>query len=159
MSSVADVCEGIAANLVALRESGAVGHVSAYLERSPKTPYACVAGIDATGIEYTTFGVPGSDTPPGMRYLIVVEAGTSSLDIAEQDKLRALMAPAGDASLVAAVESDTRLTRRLKKDGTIENADAAADAVAFAEFRGQTSFTFPSGVEVLLESWVFEVLT
>lgn len=143
--------------MVSLRESQAVGHVSAYLERAPKTPYVCVAGV--LEYEYTTFGVPGTDREPGMRWLIAIEAGTNSLDLVEQDRMRSLMESTGPTSLVEAVESDPRLTSRLLKDGTVVDAAAAADAVALEEFRGQTPFTFPSGVEVLLATWVFEILT
>lgn len=152
------VCEGIAANLATIRDRdlNLVKQVSPFPLDNPTGPSLLVHGV--LEIEYTTFGGPGVD--PGMRLLVAVEAwlGKAS-DIGSHMKLRRLQAAVGEESVVAAVESDARLTKRLDHSGELlEDQTPACEQISFEEYRGQTNFVAESGTTFLLATWVFEVL-
>lgn len=151
--------QGIAANLHALRDQGILKQIHPYLLENPTAPSAMVG--DPVEYSYETFS--GPDAPPTMRWLIPIEVwlGTAS-DIRSRKTLRALLAPTGDASLVAAVEGTTpggrRLTGRLNEDGELlEDQAPACDSIAFEEFRGSSRFLADNGTTYLLAVWVFEV--
>ena len=72
MSDVQEICEAIAGNLHSLIADGLpLRQVSPFLLDSPTAPSAMVAGVDAQGMEFTTFG--GPDVDPGMRWIVLVE--------------------------------------------------------------------------------------
>jgi hypothetical protein len=113
-----------------------------------------VAAVDE--FEPLDFGVP-----PSVRWTILIEACLGLVsDIGSQILLNKLLAPSGATSLVATVEANQSLTNRLDVNGTLTTGQsAAADSVAFSEYRGQNRFTLKSGSEVLLAVWAFEVIS
>lgn len=159
-----EICEGIAANLHALRELDPplLKQVHPFLLENPTAPSAMVGDP----IEFTFESFTGPDDAGTVRWLIPVEVwlGTAS-DIGSRKRLRQLLAPAGASSLVAAVEaagdlSRRRLTSRLNEEGELSTDQApACDSIAFEEFRGSSRFLADNGTTYLLATWIFEVVT
>jgi hypothetical protein len=162
VADVIAICEGIAANLATIRTADPtfIKQVHPVPLDSPTAPSLMVHGV--VEMDYTTFGGPGVE--PGMEYLVGVEAwlGKAS-EIGAHLKLRRLLAPIGDESLVAAVEAEgsdrRRLTARLDIDGVLtENLEPACESIAFEEYRGQTNFLHLNGTQYLTAVWIFRVV-
>ena len=158
MAGLDEICSGIAANLWTLRPE-VVKQVHPFILENPTAPSLMVG--EPVEFSYETFS--GPDNPPGMRWLIPVEAylGTAS-DIAARQTLRRLLAPTGETSLVAAVEAEgtpqSRLTSRLDHSfELLEDQAPAADSIAFEEFRGWSRVLGENGATYLNAVWVFEV--
>ena len=163
MSDIQALCEGVAANLLSIRNSDPklVKQVHPFQLTNPTATSLMVYGV--LEFDYVTYGSPAQ--PPGMRYLIGVEAwiGLAS-DIGSQIKLRSLLAAVGDDSLVAAVEAAgterARLTARLNSDGELtEDQPPACEQISFEEYRGSAKVLGDNATEYLTATWVFEVLT
>lgn len=150
MADMEAIRRGLAANLRATLPIGE-GQVSPYLLENPTPPCLQVGGLD--GVDYTTLGFGhGGDTH---RFVIEACLGRSS-DVGAQKLLDELLS--GSSSVKRALESNRTLTSRLREDGTVQTGHAAAaDWVKCREYRGQSRFTLPNGVEVLLASWLVEV--
>src|SRR5574337_321544 len=162
MADIDAIRRGLTANLTLLKDADAfsardlrpIGQVGPYLLENPSPPAVRVAGVESGGIEYEGFG----SSSISATFLVEACLGLIS-DTAAQKLLNALMDANGATSLVAAVESDRKLTSRLGPDGTVLTAQgAAADSVAFAGFRGQSRFTLPNRTEVLLATWAVQVI-
>lgn len=152
MADIDAIRRGLAANLAVLKPD-TVGQVYPYLLQNPSPPSVMVSGIEAGGIDYISYGDSVS-----IMFLIEVCLGVVS-DIGAQKLLGSLLASSGATSLVTAVQADRRLTSRMGDDGRVTaDEGAAADAVAFEGFRGQTPFTLPNRTEVLLATFAVQVL-
>lgn len=150
LPDINEIRRGLAANLAALKPP--LVQVSPYLLSSPQTPCAMVSGIDVDGLEYTGFGFSSIRAT----FLIDVAVGLVA-DIKAQELLDQLMGT-GDLSLVAAVQADTRLTKRYLSDGRItEDNDPAADDLGLEGFRGQQIIAFANQQDVLVATFAFTV--
>ena len=131
------------------------GGVSAYLEPNPTPPMLQVAGVDANGIEHLSFGGSRRNT-----FLIEACLGKHS----ETNSQKILNPHLSDDAVETAVESDNSpsgaLFSRLDDGGTVTAGHpAAADAVAYTGYRGQSPHTLETGVTLLLATWAVEVVT
>jgi hypothetical protein len=157
------ICEGIAANLATIRDNDPtlVKQIHPFPLRNPTGTALLVHGIVEQ--EYLTFG--SVEQPPGMRYLVGVEAYFGTADqIGNHQKLRRLLTSVGDDSLVSAVEAEgterARLTARLNHDGELlEDQDPACESISFEEYRGHAYITAPNNTEYMVATWIFEVMT
>lgn len=149
MADLTDIRQGMAALLRAALPADK-GHVSAWFEDSPNTPSLQVAGVEE---------MDRIDFVDGGKWLIAVEGCIGlTTEVGAQKLLDGLVDAVADA-----VESDGTpngaLFSRLQEDGTIlTNQSAAADAVAFVRYRGQGKHTADDGTQLLLASWLFEVI-
>lgn len=156
MADVQTISEAMAGALATLRDDveNFIGQVSPFLLDSPTPPSIMVVGVD----EFTMLDY---GTTPSVQWTMLVSACLGELsDIGSQRLLRRLLAPSGSESLVAALEADQTLTKRLNDDGTVStNQSAAADSIAFSEYRGQISPVLDDGTRVLVATWAFEVIS
>lgn len=150
MADLAAIRSALAANLRVALPAGD-GLVSPYLLDNPTPPALQVAGLEK--IDYDTLGFGGS----GDTHLFIVEGVFGrSTDIGAQKVLDGLLS--GTDSVKAAVEGNQTLTSRLLETGDVLTGQSAlADWVKCREYRGQSRFALPNGVEVLLASWLVEV--
>jgi len=160
MADLQTIREALAGNLAALRDvevapnQPLIGQVSAYMLDNPTPPAVLVAGVDSEGMDFHTYG------REDVIWTILVEACLGLVtDIGAQKLLNKLLAPTGETSLVATVEATPTLTKRLSDQGVVTTGQtAAAQNVAFAEYRGQTPFVLTNGSRVLLATWAFTVI-
>lgn len=153
MADLDTICNRMAGSLVPLRDTATdlIDQVSPFLLDSPTPRMLMVAGVD--DVTYLDFG-------DGVEWTILVSAALGLLtDQASQKTLRRLLAPSGGDSIVAALEADQSLTTKLNNDGTVSTGQsAAADSIAFSEYRGQISPVLADGSQILLATWAFEVI-
>lgn len=149
MTDFDDIRRGLAAKLRAVLPED-IGHVSPYFRVAPPTPSLQVAGI--TRMTKTDFG-------DGRDYTVTVEG---VFDLGDERHAQILLDSLIDAVADELEESHASgaLFDRYQDDNTILTAQGAACAgVAFLTFRGAGRTVLPTGVEVYIASWEFEVLT
>lgn len=156
MADIQTISEAMAGALATLRDDvdNFIGQVSPYLLDSPTPPSVMVAGVD-------DFTMLDFGENPSVQWTILVSAVLGDLsDKGSQRLLNRLLAPSGSESLVAVLEADQALTKRLNADGTVSTGQsAAANSIAFSEFRGQISPVLDDGTRVLVATWAFEVIS
>lgn len=152
MEDITNIRRGLAALLRDVLPANE-GQVNAWWHENPSTPCLQIAGVQE--LEKTSFG------PGGLRIVFAVEAviGLAS-DVRAQQILDGMLAT---DQIPTAVESSNTpsgaLTSRLQDNGTVLTGQtAAADSVAFLRFLGQAPFQLRNGVEVLLGTFLVEVL-
>lgn len=134
MATLADVREGLAANLSAIPGC----QVSAYMLANPTPPTIHLFPAD---INYDQTMGRGHD-----QWMFTVQAFVGSVsDIGSQKKLDEMLAPAGASSVKAAIESDLTL------GGT-------ADDLRVTTCSGYRELRREGGGPVLLAEWSVEVL-
>lgn len=102
MATVAEIRDGIAANLAAVAAIVAEAHVTAYMLKNPPVP--CIHVFPGE-VEYDTTGSRGLD-----EWTFVVQALVGEqTDRGAQELLDEFLAPAGDKSIKEAIESDRTL--------------------------------------------------
>lgn len=155
MADLQTIREAIAGNLHALKANDTVVQVSAYLLDNPTPPSLMVAGVAEDGVDPLGYSDAG-----GVSWTILIEAALGrTSDIGSQKLLNKLLTPTGSTSLIAAVQADRKLTKRLSDAGVLTTGQAAAASdLAFAGYRGQVSFVLENGSRVLLATWAFTVI-
>jgi hypothetical protein len=152
MADVKSIRRALAANLRTVPDCT----VSPYLLPEPLKPVLQVAAFET--IEYLEGGFGELARDRGASLLVIIEgaAGAANSRSAYElfDQWLLWQVP-------EAIESDTRLTSRLKNDGSIlVDQDPVSEALQVREFRGYRATRIPaSGADVLIGDWVVEVHT
>lgn len=150
MPEIDDIRRGLAANLRSIPDCG----VSAYFKEAPDPPMLQVVGF--ANIDY----LEQSHGDPGGTLLLVIEGVSGrTVDIGAQMLFDQWLNIGGPRSVKDAIESDYRLTSRMRDNGTVvSDQEPACDSLVVQSFQGYRRGMVGT-VAHLLGEWVVQVET